>query len=80
MFPCKDMENIGKYLVIAGMAITTLGLIFLAIHKVPFLGRLPGDLRFEGEGLNLYLPITTCILISLILTGIANLIFWIMRG
>jgi hypothetical protein len=43
--------------------------------KIPFLGRLPGDISIKKEGLSVYLPIATCLLLSIILTVIANLFF-----
>ncbi len=65
------MPAIGKYLVIFGLAIAAVGVVFwLAGGRGWFdwLGRLPGDIRVEKEGGGFYFPITTCIVISIILS------------
>jgi len=51
-----------------------LGLLLYASPSIPFLGRLPGDLRIERPGFRLYIPIASCVVISLILTGVLWLI------
>ncbi len=64
----------GKYLIIAGLAIILVGMLVYFFHdKLGWLGRLPGDIRIEGENSRFYFPITTMILISLGLTIIVNL-------
>ena len=68
----------GKTLMIAGATLFGMGLLFYlgARFEGPFswLGRLPGDIRIEKENFSFYLPITTSILISLILSGLFYLI------
>lgn len=59
---------VGKFLMIAGLLLLALGgLLFLA-GKVPFLGRLPGDIVIERENFRFYFPLATCLLLSAILT------------
>jgi len=65
----------GKWLIIFGIILIILGLIFVFIDKIPFLGRLPGDIRIEKKNFVFYFPITTSILLSLLLTIILNIIF-----
>jgi hypothetical protein len=43
------------------------------------LGRLPGDVRIRGEGWSFYFPVVTCIVISIVLTVLLNLVFWFSR-
>jgi hypothetical protein len=70
----------GKYLIIAGIIIALAGIIiFLFGNRLNFLGRLPGDIRIERNGSGFYFPITTCILISVILTVIFKVVTWLMR-
>jgi hypothetical protein len=69
-------ENIGKLLLILGGILFLLGLFFTFGGKIPFLGRLPGDIMIHHGDFRLYFPLTTGILISLILT----IIFWIIRA
>jgi low affinity Fe/Cu permease len=61
----------GKFLVIAGVVIFVLGLVFMMSNKLP-IGRLPGDLRFGGDHFRIYIPIATCVLLSIIITVIVN--------
>ncbi|MDY6856708.1 MAG: DUF2905 domain-containing protein [Thermodesulfobacteriota bacterium] len=67
------MEGIGKLLVIAGLIIAFFGIAIILGPKLPFLGRLPGDIYFKKENFSLYFPITTSLLISLLLSFILYL-------
>ncbi len=69
------MQHPGWILIILGLLIVGIGLIWLFGPSIPWLGKLPGDIRFEGENTKVYIPITTCILLSLLLTGI----MWVVR-
>jgi hypothetical protein len=63
-----DAGEIGKILVVIGLLVVVSGL-FLVFHgKVPFLGKLPGDVVVKRGGFTLYFPLTTMILISVILS------------
>jgi len=59
---------IGKLLIIVGVLLVVIGLVFLFADKIPFLGRLPGDIYIKREKFSFYFPITTSIIISIILT------------
>ena len=74
------MENIARYLVIGGIILILLGggMYLAAKFGLP-LGRLPGDIRIEGENGSFYFPITTLILISIILTIVLNVIVRLLR-
>lgn len=63
-----------KALIIAGLAILVIGLLWPWLSKLP-LGRLPGDIVVEREGVRFYLPLTTGILLSLLL----SLLVWLFR-
>jgi len=65
--------QIGPLLVIVGLAVVGVGLLAWA-GGLGWFGRLPGDLRFEGERTRLYAPITSMIVISLVLTLVVNLL------
>jgi hypothetical protein len=69
------MENLGKLLLVAGLMIAVLGGVIMLGGRVPFLGNLPGDLSFERDGVRVYLPIATSILLSIVLTVALNLVF-----
>ncbi len=66
--------NLGRLLVILGVVLVAVGLLWPYLGKIG-LGRLPGDIVIEREGFQLYLPITTCVLISALLT----LGIWLLR-
>jgi len=69
------MESIARYVMIGGIVLFLIGGgIYLATKFGIPLGRLPGDIRMEGENGSFYFPVTTSILISVILTIVLNLI------
>jgi len=67
------MATIGKTLIIAGIILVALGVALIYLHKTPFLGKLPGDIYIQKRNLTVYFPLTTSILISIII----SLIFWL---
>jgi Zn-dependent protease with chaperone function len=64
----------GKYLITFGLILIILGAIFTLAHKLPFIGRLPGDIYIERKHFSFYFPLATCIILSIILTIVLNLI------
>jgi hypothetical protein len=62
------MNELGKALVVLGLALALLGAVLWLGGKVPWLGRLPGDIRVDREHFKFYFPLTTCLLISILLT------------
>jgi len=73
------METIGRYLILGGIILLILGgLALLAARFGLPLGRLPGDIRIVGKNGVFYFPLTTCILLSVILSVILTLLsrFW----
>jgi hypothetical protein len=73
------MSSLGWTLVIAGLAVAAVGLLFVFGPSIPWLGRLPGDIRVESEHTRVYFPITTCILLSVALSVAAWLVQKMMR-
>jgi Protein of unknown function (DUF2905) len=65
----------GWMLLFLGLVIACLGLVWILAPSIPWLGRLPGDIRVERPHFRFYLPIVTCLLLSLFLT----LIMYIVR-
>ncbi|HET6460726.1 MAG TPA: DUF2905 domain-containing protein [Syntrophales bacterium] len=63
-----DFSSFGKILIIIGVVIAGLGFLVLLGGKIPWLGRLPGDLYFKGKNFTFYFPLATSIIISIILT------------
>jgi len=58
-----------------GLVIAGIGAIWLLAPHIPWLGKLPGDIAVEGKSVRFYFPVVTCIVLSLLLTGI----LWLVR-
>jgi hypothetical protein len=70
-----NMESIARYLMIGGLILFLVGGgVYLASKFGIPLGRLPGDIRIEGENGSFYFPVTTSILVSVVLTVVLNVI------
>jgi hypothetical protein len=69
-----DLTNLGRLLLVMGGLMALLGLCLLLAGKVPFLGRLPGDLTLRRGNVSCFVPIATSILLSVLLTLLFNLI------
>jgi len=67
-------EGLGKLLIIIGIVIVVLGLLLALGGHIPFLGKLPGDILIKKDGITFYFPVVTLLLISLVLTLIANFV------
>ena len=68
------MNELGKLLIFSGTVLLLLGLALVLGPRVPYLGRLPGDLSCEWGGARFYMPLATSILLSIVLTIILNLL------
>jgi hypothetical protein len=73
----------GKWLMIAGTALLLLGLLVYLFGTIPVLnklGNLPGDIYIKKENFQLYIPITTMILLSVLITVVFRLISYFQNG
>jgi DUF2905 family protein len=66
-------ESLGKLLMLMGGILLGLGALFTLAGKIGWLGKLPGDFRFERGGFSFYFPLATSLLLSILLTLIINL-------
>jgi uncharacterized protein HemY len=62
------MSGFGKTLIYLGLVLVVLGLIVSFVGKIPWFGHLPGDIYIQRGRFTFYFPLTTCILISVIIT------------
>lgn len=69
------LSSLGKVLIIIGLIIAAVGILLVLAPKVPWLGKLPGDILIKKENFRFNFPVTTCIVISILLT----LIFYLFR-
>ena len=72
-------QELGKLIIIFGITFVILGLIFTSVGKIPYLGRLPGDIYVKKENFTLFFPFTSCLIISLILSGLAAAVIKILK-
>ncbi len=71
----ENISGLGKIIFIAGIIIAIIGLIIMFFNKIPFIGKMPGDIIIKKENFTFYFPIVTSILLSIIL----SLIFYFLR-
>jgi len=65
---------LGKTLIVIGIVLAVLGGLILLSGYIPWLGKLPGDIRIKRDGFSFNFPLTTCIIISILLTLIFRLL------
>ena len=63
-----EPHSIGKGLLVAGIFLAVIGGVVMLSPKIPWLGRLPGDIYIKREHFSFYFPLATCLIISLVLT------------
>ena len=67
------MADFGKFLILFGTVVVVVGVILLLSPKIPWLGRLPGDILIRRKNFTFYFPLATTIILSVILTVLINL-------
>ncbi len=68
-----EFQQFGKLMIFAGIFLLVLGALFFFGDKIPFIGKLPGDIYIKKKNFTFYFPIVTSILISLIISLILYL-------
>lgn len=69
------MSGLGKTLIVIGLLVAVLGLLITLAGKLPWLGRLPGDITIKRDNFTFYFPLATSILLSLLL----SFLLWLFR-
>ena len=69
------MGDAGRLLIVAGALIVIAGVILTIGGRIPFLGRLPGDISFRSGNVQVFIPLGTGLLLSVVLTLVLNLFF-----
>lgn len=64
----ENISGLGKMIFIAGIIIAVVGLIIMFFNKIPFIGKMPGDIIIKKDNFTFYFPIVTSILLSIILS------------
>jgi len=70
-----DLNGVGRVLLLLGIGIALIGGLLMLGARIPWLGRLPGDIAVERENFRFYFPIMTSVVISVVL----SLLFWLFR-
>jgi hypothetical protein len=63
----------GKFLILAGLVLAAAGVLLMFTEKIPFLGKLPGDICIKRDNVRFYFPVTT----SLLLSAVLSLVLWL---
>ena len=74
-----ELAQFGRVLVLVGAVILAFGVLLVVADRVPFIGRLPGDITVRGDGWTLYAPLATSIVLSVLLTLVLGLVAWVRR-
>ncbi|HEY6873596.1 MAG TPA: DUF2905 domain-containing protein [Geobacteraceae bacterium] len=69
------MSDLGKWLIVFGLLLAVCGVALVFAGKIPWLGKLPGDISIKRENFSFYFPLTTCILIS----ALVSFMLWLLR-
>lgn len=69
------LPNFGRLLIIFGLIMIIFGILLILGERIPYVGRLPGDIYIKKGNFSFYFPLMTCIILSIIL----SLIFTIIR-
>jgi hypothetical protein len=72
----NDHTGFGWTILVFGLVIAGIGLVLVLAPSIPWLGRLPGDIRIERDNFRFYSPLTTCLLLSALL----SLALWVIRS
>ncbi len=66
------LHEIGRLIIIVAVFLLLIGAILLLVDRIPFVGKLPGDIFIRRKSFAFYFPLATCILLSIILTLLAR--------
>ena len=69
------MNSWGRPLIILGLILVMIGIVITLAPRIPWIGKLPGDIYLKRENFSIYFPLGTCILLSVLL----SLILWLFR-
>jgi hypothetical protein len=70
----SGLEPLGRALLIMGVVLVVLGLILVVAPRIPFLGRLPGDITIERDGVTIYIPLASMVVVSIVVSIVLSLL------
>ncbi len=74
-----DLQGVGRILILGGAFLVFVGSLLFFWQRIPFLGKLPGDIFVNKGSFQFFFPVVTCIIISIVLTIILNFVFRLFR-
>lgn len=69
-----DFQPLAKLIILIGIILVVIGGILYFVKGIPFLGKLPGDIHIEKKNFSFHVPITTCIIVSIVISLVLYLI------
>mgnify|MGYP001113423495 CR=1 FL=1 len=75
----SGLQDVGRAILVLGAVMVLLGLVLTLGGRIPFLGKLPGDIHIERKGFSCAFPLATCLLLSLVLTVLVNIALRLLR-
>lgn len=73
-----SMEQLGKLILLFAGVLAVVGVAMIVLGKIG-VPKLPGDIFYKRDNVTVYIPIATMIAVSVVLTILLNLIFWLFR-
>ena len=70
-----EIQTLGKIIIVLGIFLVVIGVIIILAPKIPYIGRLPGDIYIKRDNFVFYFPLVSSILVSIILSLILYFIF-----
>jgi hypothetical protein len=68
------LEPIGRALLVIGAVLIGIGVVLVLAPRVPFIGRLPGDIRIERDGLTIFVPLGSMIVLSILISVVVSIL------
>lgn len=69
-----EAQPMGKMLILLGGVIVVVGVLLMFFDKIPFIGKLPGDISIKRDNFQFYFPLTTSLLLSVVVSFVVWLI------
>lgn len=76
----SSMEGLGRTLIVMGGLLLLVGVLLVLGGRIPWLGKLPGDIHIQRDNFSFHFPLVTCLILSVILTVLLNAILYLLRG
>ena len=74
-----NFDDLGKWVVLAGLALIFVGGLMWLLGRIPIFGNLPGDIRIQTQNVSCFIPIVSMIIVSVVATIILNIIIRIVN-